>query len=192
MVYGSAAAGSPYNNGDQVLFTFSSSGSLMLTNQYTVVSNSFTPRGTTEYVWVDAARNIEFALSVLNGLIHEVNVFGMGGAPFLGQFTPVAAGGGTTGGGTTGGTAGLYNLDIGFGPSLPVATINNVPKPNTQAEFCSSPTVTQSINTNLGVGATVAINNCTFSGNIGTITLTQTITGLPPFNFTVTYTYTPV
>lgn len=88
MKYGSAAVGSPYINDEDVLFSFSSSGSLMLTDQYTVVATSFAVRGS-EYIWVDSDNSIEYALSVHNDAIHEVNVTGIGGTPFYGQFTPV-------------------------------------------------------------------------------------------------------
>ncbi|RDL45996.1 hypothetical protein DN730_02850 [Marinomonas piezotolerans] len=88
MEYNSAATGSPYANGDKVLFSFSSSGSLMLTDQYTLVAKSFTVRGN-EYVWSDATNNLEYALSVSNNAINEVNVFGSGTKPFYGQFTLV-------------------------------------------------------------------------------------------------------
>ncbi len=86
MVYSSAQNGSIYQNGDTVLFTFSSSGSLMLTTQYTVVADSFELRGS-EYIWVDSSSSMEYALSLLNGEIHEVNMYGVGGSPFYGQFT---------------------------------------------------------------------------------------------------------
>ncbi len=95
MEYCCAGSGSPYSNGDQVLFTFSSSGALMLTDQNTLIADSFTVRGS-EYVWNDTANGIEYALSVLNGAINEVNVQGSGGSPFYGQFAPVTTGGGGT------------------------------------------------------------------------------------------------
>jgi hypothetical protein len=88
MKYCCAASDSPYSTDDEVLFSFSSSGRLMLTDQYTVVAASFTERGS-EYIWVDNANSIEYALSVLNDAIHEVNVQSIGGSTFYGQFTPV-------------------------------------------------------------------------------------------------------
>ncbi len=99
MEYCCAAAGSIYNNGDRVLFTFSSSGTLFLTEQYTAVANSFTLRGS-EYIWVDDTNGVEYALSLNNGQIHEVNITGIGGSPFYGQFAPASESGGSSGGAT--------------------------------------------------------------------------------------------
>lgn len=109
MQYGSAGAGSPYNNGDQVLFTFSSSGSLMLTNQYTVVADSFTVDSYSQYIWT-AASGIKYVLSLSAGAIHEVNVMSAGNS-FLGQFAPVSSG---TGGGGAGGSTSLGVVANGF------------------------------------------------------------------------------
>lgn len=95
MEYCCAASGSLYNNGDQVLFSFSSSGALMLTDQYTVVADSFSVDQSGQYVWTDA-NAVQYVLSLLNGEIHEVNVMGAGDT-FLGQFAPVSSG---PGGGT--------------------------------------------------------------------------------------------
>ena len=101
MVYCCQGAGSAYSNGDEVLFTFSSSDSLMLTDQYTVVATSFTQRNA-EYVWVDSTNSREYALTLHNGEINKVNVTGIGGSPFYGQFTPVTTGGtGGSGGGSS-------------------------------------------------------------------------------------------
>lgn len=110
MEYCCAGSGSPYNNGDQVLFTFSSSGSLMLTDQYTVVADSFTVNASGEYVWSDTVNGYDYLLSVIDGAIHEVNV--MSGSTFLGQFSPVSAGGGS-GGGSGGSSASALTLYLG-------------------------------------------------------------------------------
>jgi len=89
MEYCCSASGSPYTNGEQVQFTFSGSGALFLTEQSTQVATSFTLRGS-EYIWVDTQNNLEYALSVANNAINEVNIQGIGGTPFYGQFTPSA------------------------------------------------------------------------------------------------------
>jgi hypothetical protein len=95
MKYWSSTSGSPYVMDEEVLFSFSSSGSLMLTDQYTVVATSFTVSGS-EYIWVDSANSIQYVLSVNNDAIHEVNVQSIGGSTFYGQFTPVEDTGGET------------------------------------------------------------------------------------------------
>ena len=89
MTYCCAASGSPYTNGQQVLFTFSSSGALMLTPQYTVVSSTFTVTSSNEYQWVDAS-GLKYTLSLITtgtaiGQINEVNINSAANV-FLGQF----------------------------------------------------------------------------------------------------------
>lgn len=87
MEFNYAQNGAPYADGDKVLFTFSSSGELMLTEQYTVVANTFATVGS-EYVWTDTANSVKYALSLLNSQIYEVNLNALDGT-FFGQFTPV-------------------------------------------------------------------------------------------------------
>lgn len=122
-----STAGAPYVNGEIVKFTFSSSGSLMLTDQYTLVAATFTNNSNSNaelYVWDDGTYSYE--LSVLNQAIHEVNVSLSADSTFLGQFTP-------TSGGNSGidlslviALTGTYNVDtINFGThSRMTITIN--------------------------------------------------------------------
>lgn len=87
-----AVNGAPYMNGEVVKFTFSSSGALMLTDQFTLVSNTFTDNSnatTGIYVWDDGTYKYE--LSTLNLSIHEVNVSLSSDNTFLGQFSPVTS-----------------------------------------------------------------------------------------------------
>ncbi len=108
MTYCCSATGSPYVNGQQVLFTFSSSGGLFLTDKYNEVSKTFTviPNSNSalqsEYQWIDATgaasggssfAGTKYTLALTNnepaGEIFEVNINSAAGA-FLGQFnTPV-------------------------------------------------------------------------------------------------------
>lgn len=97
---GKRATGSPYNNGDQVVFTFSSSGSLSLGN--VVVSNTFTNDANAtssafRLVSWTASTGVRYELAVINGVISSANVSSSAGT-FLGQFKPVPAS--STGGGT--------------------------------------------------------------------------------------------
>ncbi|NOX08888.1 MAG: hypothetical protein GXP22_05270 [Gammaproteobacteria bacterium] len=129
MEYASAAPGSPYNNGDQILFTFSSSGALMLTDQSIVVANSFTVDSFGQYIWTDSTSGYEYQLSVINSGINEVNV--MNGSTFLGQFTPVSSGsgGGGSGGGSGGNSAslsGVSSLPTTFTPVTSIMTSNPI------------------------------------------------------------------
>ncbi|MBL7002406.1 MAG: hypothetical protein ISR69_00080 [Gammaproteobacteria bacterium] len=88
MKFASAQAGAPYSNDDVVKFTFSSSGYLMLTENYTVFSQTVIKKSETLYEWDNGTYKYE--LSLLNNAIHEVNVSTSAGA-FLGQFTPSVA-----------------------------------------------------------------------------------------------------
>ena len=95
MVFCCAASGAPFNDEDQVDFSFAADGSLTLTDKGrdTVIASNFTLRGS-EYIWVDsnATPEIEYALSLNNGDIHEINLYGVGGTPFYGQFAPISGG----------------------------------------------------------------------------------------------------
>lgn len=91
MEYCCAAGSSPYNNGDQVQFTFSSSGALMLTSQYTIVSETFTIDSYGQYIWT-ASDGVMYVVSILNNALHEVNVMSASDV-FLGQFSPIPEGG---------------------------------------------------------------------------------------------------
>lgn len=88
MEYCCSGSNSPYINGEQIAFSFSGSGALQLDDQAEDIASTFTMRGS-EYIWVDAENSVEYALSLFEGLIHEVNVQGVGGTPFYGQFSPI-------------------------------------------------------------------------------------------------------
>ena len=81
------------------------------------------------------------------------------------------------------------------GVSAPPVTIANVPKPSSQAEFCSdinNPAsgvgLTQAIP---GGSGTLTINSCAFSGNSGSVSATVAISSPVAVTvpYTVTYTY---
>lgn len=181
MVYSSAGAGSPYANDDEVLFTFSSSGMLTLTEQYTVVANSFVLRGN-EYIWTDSPHSREYALSVLNGAIHEVNVTGLNGTPFYGQFSPVS--GGSSGSGGAGGNYTLVVSVTAGGISVEGMTLNNVPKPANQNDFCEDVSVQNALD-GVATGGTLTIDSCTFNGTTGSISAMLNLT--TPVEMSVPY-----
>jgi hypothetical protein len=151
MEYCCAASGSPYSNGDQVLFTFSSSGALMLTEQYTVVAETFTVDSYGQYIWT-ATDGAQYQLSLTNGAIHEVNVMSAA-ATFLGQFTPVS---GSSGGSTAASykmiLSGTYmdtsnGVSINVGPMtlsgpFPAPTISSVETSFTTTSYGATGTVT--------------------------------------------------
>jgi hypothetical protein len=105
-----------------------------------------------------------------------------------------STGGGSTGGGSTGGgsTGGNYTLLLEvttFGFTTPI-TITNLPKPSTQDEFCNAVvegTGEASIRSALAsAGGTLTVNSCSFSGSVGNISLTLSLTS--PIAMTVPYT----
>lgn len=139
---------------------------------------------------VSAASNTTFTLSdgfrIALGNAHTtITVGGTGG-------------GGGTGNGGGSGTGGTYTLTLNVnagGVVAPPVTITNVPKPSTQAEFCSEITnpssgigLTQAVP---GGSGTLTINSCAFSGNTGSVSATLTITSPVAMTvpYTVTYTY---
>lgn len=88
-------------------------------------------------------------------------------------------------GGGTGGT-GNYNLKVtttvaGISTNI---TVPNIPKPDTQAQFCDATDIKQQLPTGF------VINSCSFSGNSGTIAATVSANGFN-ISYTVKYEYTP-
>ncbi len=108
------------------------------------------------------------------------------------------SGGGDSGGGS--GTTGNYRLQVSvttsLGTPVPAVTIENIPKPNTQDEFCSNQQVLDQIQAvNAGnVGATLSITGCSFSGNSGSISAVVNITNpiVMSISYTALYNYTPM
>ena len=114
--------------------------------------------------------------------------------------TMPGSGGGGGGGGSGGGATGNYRLQVSITTSLgtpvPAVTIENIPKPNTQAEFCANEQVIDQIEAvNAGnIGATLAITGCSFSGNSGSINAVVNITNpiVMSISYTALYNYTPM
>jgi hypothetical protein len=114
MTFCCAASGAPYTNGQKVVFTFSSSGGLFLTEQSTRVSSSFVVTANNEYVWTDST-GLKYALSLSNGQIHEVNLASSSGT-FLGQFNTPVSGSSGTGSVGNGTNTGSVTANLGSGP----------------------------------------------------------------------------
>ena len=114
MTFCCAASGAPYTNGQNLLFTFSSSGALFLTDQFTRVSETFVVTANNEYVWTDS-NGLKYALSLSNGQIHEVNINNTVGT-FLGQFNTPVSGSGGTGNVGNGTNTGSVTANLGSGP----------------------------------------------------------------------------
>lgn len=83
--------------------------------------------------------------------------------------------------------SGDYNLKLTtsvMGSSTSV-TINNIPKPANESEFCTSELVNQQFE---GEGGTVKVDSCTFDGNVGNIKITTTTSGFS-VSTTIKYEY---
>lgn len=82
---------------------------------------------------------------------------------------------------------GNYKLKItttvnGF--STPAVTINNIPKPDSQADFCASSDVIGQF----PQGGAYTINNCSFNGTVGNMNVSINTQGLS-LNYTIKYEY---
>lgn len=157
----------------------------------------------------DALQALQLALRNLGidyaALVSEVANVGFGlsngfRVSLSNAYTTVTVGDGGAGGGgdPQGPGTGNYTLTLNVvaaGVSTGPITIENVPKPATQAEFCSeltdpdSPTgLNQAIPPGQGK---LTVNSCAFDGTVGKVSLTLAITSPVAFTvpYTVTYTY---
>lgn len=132
--------------------------------------------------------------TAFSGAYEEINDRGFSFS-FNGSNLTVNLGGGGTGGtgGTGGGTGSLsITVSISGVPSPTAITVNGVPKPANQTEFCADLQNDSSFQS-IGAsgGGTLTINSCSFSGNKGTVNATLSITSPMPMTlpYTVTYTY---
>lgn len=126
------------------------------------------------------------------------------GTGFTVTLTPTGGSGGSGSGGTgdpdpgpgSGGT-GNYTLTLNVnagGVVAPTVTILNVPKPDTQNEFCSElddQTSEISLNNALGGVGSLTINSCSFNGTVGNVSATLSITSpvVMTVPYSVVYTY---
>ncbi len=92
------------------------------------------------------------------------------------------------------GSNGSYNLSLvitASGFTGPAVEIKNVPKPNTQGEFCSADIYTQFQQSVQGITGSWSVTSCSFDGTTGFINALLTVTS--PFTmsmpYSVRYTY---
>ena len=169
------------------------------------------PVGTPFGKFYDATNDLFYEVVYLNNALHEINViFDRDGDGvydqqqsindtsadiFKGQLTVASQGNSGGSGGTSGGQTGTLTVGVSisgapattFGVAMPGIQI-----PASQIEFCDAIS-NDSTFTSIGAsgGGSLTINSCTFSGNVGTLSATLSITSpiamtLP---YTVTYTY---
>lgn len=94
----------------------------------------------------------------------------------------------TSSGGGAGGNSNLVLSVTISGIAGANISINGVPKPSNQTEFCADMTSNSStsLNNALGAAGTFTINSCSFNGTVGNISATLAITS--PVSVTVPYT----
>jgi hypothetical protein len=192
MIFTSGASGSPYTTGQQVCFTASATSLAFSGKTLTgPAANAQVQTPYSAYTFSDTAAGVQYEVVFNSGALYEINVLNGTGATFYGGFQPPASGSSGTGGSTAGSSTLTVNVTVS-GITSVAATVANVPMPTSQAEFCgaiqSDSTFTQ-IGT--GAGGTLTINSCSFSGKVGTISATLTITSPVSMTipYTVTYTY---
>lgn len=182
MTYAQIIAGA-YSNGEQVCFTASTTSlsfsGKTLTNP---VKNQTVQLPYSAYAFTDSATGYIYEVVFESDVLKEINVSTTNS--FLGQFKPASgSGGGSGGSGTL-----VVSVNAG-GISSGSFTITGIPAPSGESDFCGS---IQSDSTfgSIGTmnGGTLTVNDCSFSGNVGTVSATLTITS--PISMTVPYTLT--
>jgi hypothetical protein len=172
----------PYTNGQKLCFVASSTAlkfsgkTLGSPTKNTVVSAPYAA-----YSFADGGYVYEVVFKA--DALYEINV--SDATKPLGKFAAPASGG-TGGTGSTGGLQVEVSVNGLAGASV---SVDNVPAPSSQSEFCGGITndpVFQNIGT--GAGGTLTINSCSFSGKVGTINATMAIT--TPIAMTVPYSVT--
>lgn len=176
-----------FTNGQQVCFTASASSlqfnGKTLTNpvQNTIVQLPFTA-----YTFTDANGD-KYEVTFNNNTLHEINFLANG--VFAGQFAPT-----TPNSGTGTGNANLTVEVAANGITMPTVTVNGVPRPANQAEFCGAVQNDSTFSNIASSGGTLTINSCSFSGNVGnisaTLSLTSPVTMSVPYSVKYTYSGT--
>ena len=158
-----------YTNGQQMCFAASPTALTFagktLSNpvQNTVVQAPFST-----YKFTDSSLSYEVTFN--NGVLHEINV--MNGQTFEGQFAPASSTTGT-GTGTGAGSLTVETTVAGITSSVVVAGVS---KPASQADFCGAMQNDNSLTALTASGGSLSITNCSYSGNVGTITANLVIT----------------
>lgn len=171
-----------FTNGQQVCFTASASSlqfnGKILTNgvQNTNILSPFAA-----YTFSDTNGD-KYEVIFNNSALYEISFLANG--VFAGQFAPTTSNDET-------GSASLTVEIAANGITMPTVSINGVPRPASQAEFCGAVQNDSTFTDIASSGGTLTINSCSFSGNVGnisaTLNLTSPITMSVPYS--VRYTY---
>jgi hypothetical protein len=92
------------------------------------------------------------------------------------------------GGSGAGGSGTLTIVTTISGVSAPSVVVTGITKPANQSDFCGAIQSDSSITSLSANGGSLTINSCSFSGNVGTVAATLSVT--TPFAFTTSYTIT--
>jgi hypothetical protein len=170
-----------YTNGQQVCFVASPTALSFAGKTLTSpIQNTAVQAPYSAYKFTDASLSYEVVLN--NGVLYEINL--SNGTNFEGQFAPSNSS--NTGAGS--GSLTVETTVAGFTSTVVVA---GVQKPTDQNDFCGSIQNDSSLTSLAASGGTLTINSCSYSGNVGTISATLTVTSPVTFStaYTVKYTY---
>ena len=175
LTYKQSVTGAPFTNGEKVCFEASTT--TLKFNGKTLtdpVKNTTVVAPFSAYAFADGALTYEVVFK--SGALYEINV---SGANFFGQFAPAS----------TGGTGGLTVDVVAGGVSLPAISVSGVAPPTGKDEFCNGITSDPTF-TSIGVagGGTLEVFMCDFSGNVGTVSATLTVSGVT-VDYLITYTW---
>lgn len=173
-----------YSNGQTVCFTASPTQLAFLGKSLdSPVQNTMVSAPFSAYTFSDSATGERYEVVFNAGVLREINLLSSS-AQFLGQFTPTSSGGS--------GSAGNLTVEVLVGGIASSSiTIEGVPAPANQTEFCDNIQTDSALSGLTTGGGTLTINSCSFSGRVGTVNATVTVTTPVPLSlpYTVRYTY---
>jgi hypothetical protein len=187
LTYTQGQAGGPFSNGQQVCVLASINPATLTLDGRTFtnpVQNTVVQAPFAAYAFADGGVQYEVVLE--GSRVHEINV--LSGSTFVGQLAGDAGGG-------SGGAGSLTVQVNASGVAAPEITIDDVPAPATEAEFCSDMTDPNSdtslANVVQGVVGSFRIDSCSFRGNQGVVNATVSITSpvAASIPYVVTYTF---
>jgi hypothetical protein len=178
-----------YANGDQVCFT-ASNASLAFSGKTLAnpTQNQQVQAPFSAYRFNDAATGYNYEVVFNNGTLHEINV--LNGVVYTGQFSVAAGNGGGAGGG-----AGTMTLAVSVSgiAGVTVTVPNEYPEGFTEADFCgvfSDPAEIAALQDQIGAVGSLTLNTCSYSGSVGTVTMTLSVTTPVVMSVPYTLTYT--
>jgi hypothetical protein len=175
LTYTQSVAGAPYTNGQKVCFEASTTTLKFAGKTLTdPVQNGTVTAPYSAYAFTDGALTYEVVFN--DGALYEINV---SGANFLGQFKVAA-----------GGTGGALTVQVvAGGTSAPPITVDGVPAPTSEAEFCGAIESDETFaSIAAGSGGTLEIVGCGFADNVGTVSASVTVGGIT-VDYLITYTW---